>query len=373
MVDSTTMSGGSDFPLFGPDAATRGRARAAERPHIDALREKVRELGVDLKRNWEEERFGEHSSDIGPEPRDVLDPQVWVQRLADEYCQDFAPGAPAFRSSALITPAAVVEPEEQHVWANRFYASGRLLFAMAGAVGPVLAPVFAFIGARGGLILKILSGVLLALAGQGLLRDWPAPPVAAPAPRPTWQDIGKPYPLFELSAPALGHEKPVYTARRHSTGGGREDVLSFGEFGGKKTFLRLSIYRHGTEDAFSAPYFVDMARRAGAAGLAVTQAELPRALPTRFGAFESGPMELAAAGLKRKNCRGFRLERAQPAMSLGGLACGGGEETFSSADATCLIDRLDLLPAGQDQALAEFFGATQGKIARGCAEGPKRK
>jgi hypothetical protein len=377
MVDSRTLSGGSDFPLFGPkEAALQLGARAAERPNIDALREKVREIGVDLKRNWTEERSGDRSTESRPNlaaPREVLEPQVWAERLADEYCEDFAPGPPAIKSSALIEPKALVEPEEQHVWADRIYAGGRLLFVVAGVVGPVLAPVFVFLGARRGLVLQILLGGLLVLTVQGLLRDWPTSPAVAPAPRPAWLDIAKPYPLFELSAQSLIREKPVYTARRHSTGGGREDVLTFGDFGGKQAFLRLSIYRHGSEEASNAIYFVDMARRAGAAGLAVTQAELPRALPTRFGVFESAPLELAAAGLKRKNCRGFRLESTQPALSLGGLACGGGEQAFSAADTACLIDRLDLLAAGQDQALADFFGATQGKTGRGCVDGAKRK
>jgi hypothetical protein len=288
--------------------------------------------------------------------------------LADEYREDFA------RQKAAPVSG---EREERNVWAESAYAAGRMAFALSVAVAPVAGSILGFLSARRGLALKGLIGVLLVLTAQGLMRDWPKSARPAPepsAPPPAWIDIAKPYPLFDLSAPSFWRDPPLYAARRHVAGGGREDVLTFGQFGGPKAFLRFSLYRHGTEDAAAPAYFVDMARRASGAGLGVTEADLPQALPTRFGAFESGTLELSGpAGAKRRNCRGFRLEVAAPGLTLGGLMCGGGDEKVGATDLACVIDRLDLLSAGQDRALADFFGAAERRKGRSCGDGPRRK
>ncbi|MBB4197029.1 hypothetical protein CCR94_23340 [Rhodoblastus sphagnicola] len=375
MADSTTFDGGGDVPLF--VAETPPRRVSNERANIDALREKVRELGLDLKRNWSEasERSVEAPSPVAEPPaqqpaRTEPARKEWLDRLSDEYREDFLAQPPANPT------AAVSEGEERHPLANRAYALGRLAFALESAIKPPVAALFGFASAYGGLVLKTLLGVLLLLAAQGLLRDWPkpvqpAPPSVAPI---AWIEIAKPYPLFDLSAPILGRAQPLYSARRHVAGGGREDVMTFGQFAGPKPFLRVGVYRHGTEDASDPGYFVDMARRASATGLGVTEADLPQALQTRFGDFESGALQLSgAAGVKRGNCRGFRVEVAAPALTMGGLMCGGGDEKVSATDLACVIDRLDLLAAGQDRALSDFFGAAGTRKSRACAEATRRK
>lgn len=327
-----TLFHGDNAPFLGLETPRR---RPGERSDIDLLRQRVRDLGVDLRRNWS----------------DPPEPVAEVRR---------PPVPPPQRGERFVAPLAAPAP-----------ATAEDAIAFAVKLGQ---SAFDLLAARRGLALKSLLGVLLALGAAGLLRDWPVAvePAVAPAPPATWVDIAKPYPLYELLAPSLG--QPVYTARRHAPGGGREDVLTFGQFGGAKPFLRLNVYRQGEEEVVDAAYFVDMARRAAASGLGVLQAELPQALSTRFGDFESGGLELSGAGnMKRGNCRGFRLALEKPALTLGGLMCGAGEDKLAAADLACALDRLDLVAAGQDLELADFFGAAGGRKSRACADTVRRK
>ena len=214
-----------------------------------------------------------------------------------------------------------------------------------------------------------------ALAAAGFLAQWRAvPPVLeTPPPAPVWLDISKPLQIFGLSAPQLAREKFAYAARRHSTGGGREDSLTFGEFAGKKWFFRLSAYRHGQESAADAPFFVDMARRAAPLGLSLDHAKLEQAEKTRFGEIETAELTLSENSFSRGNCRGFRLVRASLGLTLAGLACAPGAEPLSALDLACLVDRLDLRGVGAERPLRDFFGAAQSRGARGCGEIARRR
>jgi len=346
MADTTTYNGDNAFLVL-----ETPRRRSGERPDIDTLRQRVRDLGLDLRRNWNEpqpEVFAQDPPSRPPAPAPRAPEPSWTPRVAILAPQPRAP---------WITPDEI---ESARAFAR--HAAGALL---------------RFLSARRGLALKGALGGLLVLATAGLLRDWPAPvdaPAVPPAPPVAWIDIAKPYPLFELFAPGLGQVQPLYAARRHVQGGGREDVLTFGQFGGPKPFVRIGVYRHGAEEMVDAAYFVDLARRASAAGLGVTQADLPQALPTRFGDFESGGVALSGPeNVTRGNCRGFRLEVASPALTMGGLMCGAGDDKIGAADLACVIDRLDLIAAGEDRELADFFGAAGGRKSRACADSARRK
>jgi hypothetical protein len=362
MADSTTFHGDTFLRSDRPR-----RRRSGESVDIDALRERVRDLGADLKRNWIDAQpalpaeMRPASPAVRPRPAPPPPAPAWPEPERRD---------PPQRMSAAYEPA----PAKPVPAAKRPQAPVAEAPAMDGDAANAL---LAFLSAHRGLALKSLLGVLLALATAGVLRDWPAPaaaPVAPPVAAAAWIDIAKPYPLFDLVAPSLGHGQPVYTARRHAAGGGREDVLTFGQFGGAKTFLRIGVYRHGGEEVADSIYFVDMARRAAASGLGVTEADLPQAMPTRFGDFESGAVELSGSeNVKRRNCRGFRRVIANPALTLGGFMCGAGEEKVGAADLACVIDRLGLLAAGQDRELADFFGAAGGRKGRACAESGRRK
>ena len=87
-----------------------------------------------------------------------------------------------------------------------------------------------------------LAGVCAALlAAAGFLAQGPETgpqsqaPASAAAPV-AWFEIARPAPLYALAAPQLAHGTFAYQARRHVSGGGREDSLTFGEFAGAEDF-----------------------------------------------------------------------------------------------------------------------------------------
>ncbi len=191
------------------------------------------------------------------------------------------------------------------------------------------------------------------------------PPVpaqdAAPAPPlPAWIDIPRPFELFGLDVPHLPKSTLIYAARRHRTGGGRQDILTFGKLsGGDEPFIRLMLYRVGTEEAPQAPLFVELVRLTAAAGLSVTRSLTPEDLATRFGDFETADIDLVAGAGMPTPCLGFRGAGLDSSFRISGFACGAPARPLSLPALACLLDRLDLNSAGDDKALAGFFAATE--------------
>ena len=298
----------------------------------------------------------------------------WAAELAREYRREFHP----LEAASEPAPTAVeVDPTAAEGAAAAFFVAGKA----AWRVGLFLEPAVRFISAHSAPILKVAAVDLAIVGAAGFLAQWPrsgggdeaaldAPARATTAaPRPAWVEIQKPFRLFDLAAPQLAREKRLYTARRHNTGGGREDVLTFGEFAGTGPFLRVSVYRHGSEKSADAAYFVDMARRAAQLGLSLGRANNAETQATRFGDVETAALTLTEGRVARDNCRGFRFSAAQLGLTLAGFACGAGQEAVSGGDLACLLDRLDLVSAGEDRALRDFFAAAQ---ARGRAAAPNR-
>jgi hypothetical protein len=182
--------------------------------------------------------------------------------------------------------------------------------------------------------------------------------IAAPhVVKPAWVEIAKPYRLFALNSPDWGREPAAYTAQRHRDGGGRRDHLTFGTFGADQPWLHLTLYRIGSEDADLAPFFVDMARRAAPAGLAVAHMGQPKALPTRFGMFDVADFTLTApagAADPSTKCLGFRLADTKT-LQIGGFVCAAPGKPIDRARLACTLERIDLVAAGDDTDLRAFF------------------
>lgn len=256
------------------------------------------------------------------------------------------------------------------------------LFRRAGLL---IRPLLRFVLARSASILKFAAVGLALLAAAGFLAQWlhsgagaesAQPPEAAkPAPRsPDWVKIPGPFHLFSLSAPLVAGQKPDYEARRHSTGGGREDFLAFGQFDGRAPFVRLAVYRHGSEKTPEPAFYVEMARRAAAIGISIDRADPPTPQTTRFGKFEMAALSMLKGRLARDNCRGFRLVAAPPGVGIAGFACGADGQPLSNRQLACVINRLDLVSARGDKALRDFFVASEPRGGAGCAEsGPSRR
>jgi len=210
----------------------------------------------------------------------------------------------------------------------------------------------------GALALLVLAILILAeanapQAGHGAGK---APATAA---MPTdWIDIVRPIPIYDLSAPELAKSPLHYAARRDATGATRQDILTLGT-PAESPYVRLVLTRLGSQIPANPTLFVDLARSAAEVDLSVARSRTPAAFPTRFGPFEEADVELAAKTGKTLSCLGFRGTAISGTFWISGFACGTDKEPMAEAELTCLIDRLDLNEAGDDQALSAFFAASE--------------
>lgn len=217
-----------------------------------------------------------------------------------------------------------------------------------------------------------LVGILVAATLVFALEEAPAPEPVKPAPSGVWMDVSKPLAMFAYASQDYAPAPASYAMRRHTTGGGREDVLTFGAFAGEGAWLRVTIHQVGEEGAPDQSLFVETARRAGEAGLALDHLNNTAALPTRFGVAEWADARLAAPadGARRENCAAFRFAEPKASLRVTGLACGPGGQPYSRSQMSCLVGRLDLSAAGGDDELQKFFARSE--LARDAACPPSR-
>lgn len=212
---------------------------------------------------------------------------------------------------------------------------------------------------------RIANGTMAALllfSAVVLAATTKPPPIAGAAPLPAsraWIDVRQPRPFFNLDTPEFRRLTLTYEARRHRTGGGRQDILTLGKLDGQAPYLRLVLYRVGGEPVANATLLVDLVRTAAAAGLSITGSLAPEDLATRFGDFQTMDLDLAAGRGAPTQCLGFRKAALEGSFRISGFACGTPSKPLSRLTLACLIDRLDLASADKDQELAGFFAASE--------------
>lgn len=179
------------------------------------------------------------------------------------------------------------------------------------------------------------------------------PPVAAtvaPIVRPDWAAVDRPWPAFEINLPEIDAE-PRYTIRRNTLGGGRKDLLTFGEMGQSLQFVTVEIYRPGSEllHFAEAPSeiasIVDELKPAGA-----IRASLP--LETKFGPFAT--VDFAVGRFGGGHCVGFVRHTRMPRLRIAGISC-SMNTIVDRESVACVLDRLTLLSSGSDRKVAELF------------------
>jgi hypothetical protein len=208
-------------------------------------------------------------------------------------------------------------------------------------------------------------------AGIVALVEFPSAPAPAMTPTPVapvsqWVEVRQPLAFFALPDTEFGREPAAYEAQRNRLGGGRVDTLTFGGFGqDRKPYLRLSLYRIGAEPAPAAAFFVDMARSAAQAKLAVTRAAAPDILATRFGDFQVADIILAS-GAREESCVGFRHSADSARLRISGFACGTPTRPVDRAILACALDRLDLIAAAGEPGLSAFFARAEAGRGAAC-------
>jgi hypothetical protein len=144
--------------------------------------------------------------------------------------------------------------------------------------------------------------VVLARQPEPAVFDGPERPVIdeAPlrAPPPLWQPIAQPTALFALDLPELQGLPFAYEARRDSDDA-REDALTFGTADADaRPYGRLIMHQVPQSEGQGLSFFVDFARRAADAGLAVGRSALASGVPTKFGLAEAADVALSG-GVER--------------------------------------------------------------------------
>ena len=199
-------------------------------------------------------------------------------------------------------------------------------------------------------LLAYICGIAgLAVLPAEIFRSAPVIAAIEPVDRPEWVTIERPAPAFEAHLPELA-EEARYVIRRHARGGGRKDIISFGEPGRSVRYVMLEIYRPGT----SSRIFCDPASE-----IACARARSARPAPCAFH-FRSKP----SSGARRPStsrsgsfggghCVGFVRDFNLPQLQISGISCNMDTIVDRSA-VSCMLDRLTLLSSGSDQRSPRF-------------------
>ena len=190
----------------------------------------------------------------------------------------------------------------------------------------------------------------LAIMAAELLRTEPVVAAVQSAPRSEWLTVGRPYPAFALTLPDLG-EEARYAIRRHAEGGGRKDIITFGELGRSLRYVMMEIYRPGAELARFGDAASEIAARAG--NLRPTgpmRAGLP--LETKFGTAAAVEFSIGRFGIG--HCIGFVRAFDAPRVQIAGMSCSMNSIVNRNA-VICALDRLTLHSAGSDPDIGKLF------------------
>ena len=205
-------------------------------------------------------------------------------------------------------------------------------------------------------LLAYLGGIaVLSIAAAHVFQSAPTTR-AAPAQRPAWTEIERPFPAFALSIPEAADLPSSYAIRRHDEGGGRKDILSLGEPDSVSPYLQVEIYRPGSEiRRFAAPKAAIAAAAAALGPVALRRAEEP--LASKFGPLAIVAFE-ASKGTPR-HCLGFVRTYDDPMLQMSGWFCQGGADFIERSTLACALDRLTLLSAGSEPKVGALFAQAE--------------
>jgi hypothetical protein len=200
-------------------------------------------------------------------------------------------------------------------------------------------------------VLAYLGGICaLSYLSAEMLRTAPIVEAAEPPMRPVWISLNRLPPSFELNLPDLG-ESPQHSIVRHAQGGGRKDIITYGEPGRSVRYVMMEVYRPGSELERFGDAASEIAARAATLGPAgAVRPSLP--IETKFGTVETVEFRVGNFGVG--HCIGVARRFDAPRVQIAGISCHMDSIANRSALA-CALDRLTLLSAGNDPDVGKLF------------------
>ena len=174
--------------------------------------------------------------------------------------------------------------------------------------------------------------------------------VVAQLAAPEWIDVIKPMPAFALSIPELSSE-PRYAIRRHASGGGRRDIIAFGDAAAHEATAIVELYRPGAEAD-------QPGESASLPELRLSVPVVQRMIDTKFGLAAIEPFTDRSAQGERA-C--LRVTRAfdDPRLVINARFCNPGLEPVDRRMVACALDRLTLISAASDPKLTALFARAE--------------
>jgi hypothetical protein len=197
---------------------------------------------------------------------------------------------------------------------------------------------------------------LLALSAAEIIRPTSSGMSIEPAPQVEWINVAKPFPAFHLAMPELAESGYAYGMRRHVSGGGRQDIMTWGELVGEAPHLLLEVYRPAAEFTRFARPEQEIAERTDGV-VSATGMKPAGSVESKF-----GPVSLVAFAVKQdplRHCLGFVRAFEQPHVQILGWYCSSGSEPIESELVACAIDRLTLVAAASDAKVSELFSRAE--------------
>jgi hypothetical protein len=178
-------------------------------------------------------------------------------------------------------------------------------------------------------------------------------PAVAVAPAPEWIESGKPFPAFAMTMPELD-AAPRYAIWRHPDGGGRKDILTFGDPASGGATAVVELYRPGAEPDAEADIVTASIPDLRLSGRPVMQTTIA----TKFGDVAiDGFTDPAPAG--NRNCLRFWRTFEEPKLEIGGWFCNAGEAMVDRGMIACALDRLTLIAAASEPKIGALFAQAE--------------
>lgn len=173
----------------------------------------------------------------------------------------------------------------------------------------------------------------------------PAPYTLAP-----WQPVAQKMAALALDAPELGGTAPIYRLRAGE--GVRQDLLVW-PADGKRGITGAIVAESRASGTAESTLYVELARVMALTGASIDRMAMSTQGWSKFGALEAADV-MALSEAQLRTCLGFRSLDDAP-LRITGWFCGTDARPMDRATLTCLVDRLDLISAGDDSALRTWF------------------